>query len=413
MHNLFFLFRSRMNMIPLQNMDQVIDVMKEHFPKCDKFQIEDSSIIEGNQHYVGDIIRLILKYQEDGMPSKKFLVLKVPKNGDTAATFFKLDFMARESFVYDIIIPGISEYFDEPLSPFYYKTIDSKILILEDLVEKGYEGGANNRQPYGLNQCFPVLKALAHFHATTHKLCQKKSHLQECKMFNYAAILQFRQCLSEFWDTILFELLARSNASSLIPKLKNAIFHLQKENEDVRLKIHYSNFNFHVLNHGDFRKDNILLKYSSNNVIEGVKILDFQTCFWSTPVYDFMYFFMLSTHVEIMENDFEKLLDWYLECLNEKLSEVNCSQVYRKQNFMEDIKKLDLCFTAFVLVNSLMLCPLDRNKLLDKIVNRHKDDANCMEACLEDELFTTSILSGLKLCDKLGLFEPTSSNYAM
>ncbi|KAK7597936.1 hypothetical protein V9T40_014892 [Parthenolecanium corni] len=402
-------------MIPFQNItDQdVIHEMKECLPKGDKFQIEESSIVEGYQHYVGDIIRLVLKYEEDGIEDKKFLVLKVPKNDDSAAAFSKIDMIVREPFVYEVIIPVMNEYLDETLSPLYYKTIDSKIIVLEDLVKIGYDGGENNRQPYGLNQCFPVLKALAHFHATTHKLCQTKPHLLEPKMFHYSPLLEFRQYLTEFWETILLELLSRNNECSLIPKLKKANVYLRKENDDAAAKVHYSNFNFYILNHGDFRKDNILLKYGSNNVVDGVKILDFQTCFWSTPVYDFMYFFMLSTSVEIIENHFEKLLNWYLECLNEKLNEINCAQAYHKQEFMADIKNVSLCFINFVNVNALMLCPLDRNKLSGEIFQKQKNYEYYMEACLKDQLFVSSVLSDLKLCDKLGIFENILSNDAV
>lgn len=83
-------------MIPFKTLDQVIDKMKECLPKGDKFQIEESCIIGGHQHYVGDIYRLTLKYEEDKIQKKKSLVLKVPKSNDSAATFSKLEMIVRE-----------------------------------------------------------------------------------------------------------------------------------------------------------------------------------------------------------------------------------------------------------------------------------------------------------------------------
>lgn len=52
-----------------------------------------------------------------------------------------------------------------------------------------------------------------------------------------------------------------------------------------------------------------------------------------------------------------------------------------------------------------MLCPLDRNRLFTEILQKQKNYDYYMEACLTDELFTKSVLSGIKLCDKLGIFE--------
>jgi len=379
--------------------------MQECFPKANKIEIEEKDFVEGHQHYVGDIIRLTLKYEEDGTERKKYLIFKVPKDGVSAAVFSGLDFIVRESFVYDKIIPLINEYLDEALAPNYYKTIDSKIIVLDNLVEFGYDGGENNRQLCGLDECLSILKALADFHATTHKVLQTKPNLLEPKMFQYSPILEFRQTLAAFYEPILVELLVKNDASFLIPKLKKANSCILTDDGDIASRVHYSNFKFNTLNHGDFRKDNVLLKYGPNNSVEGVKFVDFQTCFWSTPVYDFMYFIIESAKWQVIDNHYETLLDWYLKCLNEKLEKLNCPQVYQRQHFEEDIKKLDICFFIHVLVAAVMLCPSDRNKLLDEVFQGNKENTDYyMEACLKDEIFTSSILSGLKLCHKLGLF---------
>lgn len=396
-------------MRPFQNIDEELDIMKRCFPKGNNFQIEEKSVVEGYQHYVGDIIRLTLKYEEDGKQNEKQLILKVPKDNAAAAVFSKLDFIAREPFVYNHVIPYINDYLDESPAPIYYTAIDSKIIILGNLVEQGYEKGEKGRRSYTLDQCYPILKALANFHATTHKLCQKNADLLEHKMFHYSPALEFRQCMADYFEPILIELLTRNDASSSIPNLKKANFYLRKKDDDVASRLHYSNFDFYVLNHGDFQRGNILLKYGSNDQVEGVKILDYQTCFWSSPAYDFMYFLMISTDVETIDKHFDTLLDWYLKCLNERLSKVNSSRRYQKEDFMDDIKKLCLCLLFFIPFNSLMLCPLDQNELLDKMCLGQKDDIQVyMDACLNDQLYTSTMLSCFRLCNKLGLFEHMS-----
>lgn len=209
-----------------------------------------------------------------------------------------------------------------------------------------------------------------------------------------------------FWEPIFMELLAKSNESLLIPKFQNVSHYLKREDDDATSKLQYSKFKFSVLNHGDFRNENLLLRYASNGMVDGVKFVDFQISYWSTPVCDFMYLLLHSAQADVLENHFEILLEWYLECLNTKLKTLSCSTIYTKQNFLQDLQTLYFFPILLVMNAAFIFCPLDRAQLLDTIYQKNTDNIqHYIEACLKDELFTDHVLSGLKLCEKLGLLK--------
>lgn len=390
--------------------DQVMQILKQGFPNADQIQFTENSANEMRQNLIiSDIIELTLNYRENGEQMETFLILKVPKQSDATALFDELAFYTREAFMYDVMIPRISKYLDTSLTPFCFKTIDSRIIILENLTSHDFKKDESGR--LHLEQCLPIIKALADFHAASHKVGQLDPHLLEKDIFQYSAILEWRSRIATFWEPILVGLLATKNESSLIPAVKQISLYLKREDDDFRSKIQHSNFKFPVLNQGDFHSDNILLKYDSSNTIEAVKIIDFQSSFWSTPVCDFMNFLILCSDADELENNFRTLLEWYLQCLNEKLKITDCSAEYTQQDFFDDIKSLNFCSVLNVMSLSFLLLPSDPNQLLDAIYHKKTENAQYfIDIGLKHEMFTNQILSCLKFCEKLGLLETSSKD---
>lgn len=377
--------------------------MKLCFPNSKIIRITQNSRNEKHQSVVTEIMDLTVEYEEDGSQKKKRVIMKVPTRQEASSYHDELGFFTKEAYIYDVIIPRINKYLVKPLTPFCYKTIDSRIIVLENLLISNYEGGINYRM--GEKQCHRIIKDLAHFHAASYKLSQVDPEVLSEKIFHISPTLEWRQRMATFWEPVFLELLRRNNESLLIPKLKIIIEYLKREDDDAKSKIHYSNFQFFVLNHGDFRNENLLLKYASNGTIDEVKFVDFQISYWSTPVCDFMYFLIHSADVDTLENHFEEILDSYLQCLNEKLKTLDCSATYTKQNFLNDLQLVNFFPFVFTANTAFLLSPVDRAHLLDTIFQKNIDNIQYyVENCLKNELFTNQILSSLKLCEKLGLF---------
>lgn len=263
--------------------DQLETVLQEGFPSADRIQIIENFINEMHQSLCSKVVDLAIKYQENRKESKKFLIVKTPKIWHSTSLLDDMEFFTTETFMYDTMLPHMNSHLDVSLTPYCYKTINSKIMILENLVVSNYKRLDNNR--LHLNQCLPIIEALAHFHAASYKVGQKDPTLFSKKFFHISPVLEFRQRTATFWEPILVELLRRNNESALIPKFKNIVDYLKREDDDVASKIKFSTFKFHILNHGDYRQENILLKYDSNGAIDGIKIVDFQTCFYGPLLY--------------------------------------------------------------------------------------------------------------------------------
>lgn len=384
--------------------DQLEHILQQCFPNAGKIKILENSANEIHKSVVSKIIDLTVEYEEDGEPYKKFLIMKAPVTGQVTSFFDDLEMFTREIFLYDTIIPRMNSYLDVSLMPFCHKTINSKILVLENLVASKYERLDGNR--LHLKECLPIIEALAHFHAASYKVGQNDPALFYKTALHISPVLELRQKMAIYWEPVLVELLRLNNELSLIPKFKNIMAYLRREDDEVASKIRYSQFDFFVLNHGDYRNENILLKYDSNGTVDGVKIVDFQTCFWSTPIHDFIYFLIMSARVEVFENHFDTLLYWYLERLNEKLKTLDCSTIYTKSNFLDDLKTLNFCCIIFTLASAVAEYPLDRASLVDDMLQKNMENIEaCIETCTKNELFIRQIVGILKLCDKLGLLD--------
>lgn len=391
-----------------QSQEIVLDILKKSLPKANQFHIIENCNHEGSENYTSQIMHLTFEFEEEGIRKRKSFVLKQPRNDDTASFFNKYDFFKREKMIYDLILPRMNDFLEESLTPLSLKTTEPNLIILENLITAEYETGGSNRHLCNLNQCLSIFKALAYYHATSHKIAQMDPQLLHNAMLQISTVsAELKKKSIALWQPIYWEILAQNKASHLIPKLQKVFQHMIQNCDEFISKIHHSNFKFHVLSHGDFKKDNVLLKRGPNNMIEGVKLIDLQASFWSTPIYDFTFFFTQSGNAQVVENHYETLVNWYLKCLNEKLEETNCTQRYRKEDFMEDIRSLRIYTILNVTFSSFMVYPADRSELLDSMLKEAKENfGKYMEVCLGDELFVKILLSHLKLFDRLGLFEP-------
>jgi len=235
-----------------------LDILKRCFPKADTLEIVRDTLEDGNMHFSSNIGRFTVQYEQDGKIHEKQLVLKVPVSGEMLEMYESFNCYNREISVYTVVLPKINKYLDKSLAPAHLYTSDSKILALEDLTVRGYESG--EKMPLlDLKQSRGVLKALAQFHAASHKLHGEDPHLLENLLFTHVPAIELMANIMSNWEPVLLELLRRKNETSLIPKVKASLAFL-KADDEIRALVNQSNFKFVVLDHGDSRKDNLMLK---------------------------------------------------------------------------------------------------------------------------------------------------------
>jgi len=186
-------------------------ILKQCFPRATKFQIKENAANEGPQSYFSAVIRLTADVEEEGSQRRKFLVLKVPNTCDVTSFSDDFDLFGRETFVYEVLIPRLNNYSAEALTPSYLKTVDSKIIVLEDLVARGYEG-QGNPQLCNLRQSLFVVRALANFHASSYKVVLTDRQLAENEILNRYALLEIRRESCKFWKPVFRELLTNQKS---------------------------------------------------------------------------------------------------------------------------------------------------------------------------------------------------------
>uniref|UniRef100_A0A1B6KYQ0 CHK kinase-like domain-containing protein n=1 Tax=Graphocephala atropunctata TaxID=36148 RepID=A0A1B6KYQ0_9HEMI len=94
-----------------------------------------------------------------------------------------------------------------------------------------------------------------------------------------------------------------------------------------------------VLLHGDVWVNNLLFKYKNNRLEPiDVKLFDFRTLRYSTPVLDLYYFLYTSANDEVREFHQLELFDLYLKTLNGELEKMGCKVRWTMEELKEDIK---------------------------------------------------------------------------
>lgn len=402
-HLIFRILDALMDMMSTDE-DLFLDVLKRCFPDADNVRIVHNTLEDGNLHFTSNVTRFVVEYEQDHKTCQKQLVMKVPTSAPIGAIFESLEFFNREICMYEKVIPRMRKYLDKSLTPAHLYTTDSKILVLEDLIAKGYESG-EKLPPLDFGQTEAVLKAFAHFHAASHKLHEEDPHFLSDLLATHIPVIECRRMVVSVWAPVVLELLNRQNETSLAAKVRPVIDFLEKDDDELRTLIDQSNFKFVVLNHGDSRKDNVLLKYGSHNQVENVQFIDFQISVWSSPLFDIFYFLTTSVSFDVIEAHFDDLIDGYLHELNEKLEKLNCTSTYLRPDFDEDLKIVRFYLFFCVLCLCYVISPLDRNQKEEMFLEPEPNVSYLCHICFKDENFVKSIYRWLKYCEKLQVFD--------
>lgn len=368
--------------------DLVLNILNCCFPLADNIKIIQNILEDGNQHFTSNVTRFIVEYEQDRKIYQKYLVIKIPITSSRLfAVYDSLGIFDREIYVYEKVIPRINKYLHRSLSPAHFLTAD-KILVLEDLTTRGFRSG--EKLPLlDLFQTECTMKALAHFHSASHKLCTEDPNILKNFLTSHLGELEFRKSIIK-WGPIVFDLLKRKGETHLLDKVEAAISFLRKDDDEISALLDWSKFKFIVLNRGDNRKENLFFRPASYNQAE-VQFIDFQMSLWSSPLRDIIYLLTTSVSVDVIETHFDDLIGGYLHELNEKLEKLNCASTYKRAEFDEDFRKLGFYLISCVVNSCLFLSPIDRKQIDDIFVLSKSDIKDIHDVCLDDEKFVSAI----------------------
>ncbi|XP_044739798.1 uncharacterized protein LOC123301129 [Chrysoperla carnea] len=213
-------------------------------------------------------------------------------------------------------------------APKFYDFIDNKLIVLEDLSERGFK--VADLEEYDLNHCYVGLKALASFHAFSFKLLHDKLKWRAIENSDYSILKEYpfffmeilfsnemelgRKFLKSTKDSIncIFEQMQPKNVDQIQEKF-NEIF--DRMPDEIKPKEN----KYHVISHGDLWANNIMFSYE-NNVPKQCCMVDFQILRYLPPTVDLQFFLIVNFSPSLRAKHYRELLEYYYQQLSQELN---------------------------------------------------------------------------------------------
>lgn len=230
--------------------------------------------------------------------------------------------------------------------------VPTHFLMIEDLSAASYQM-AKKREGLDLQHSVLVMRLIAKYHAATAVILEKNmivvEDFKECTKYVSGNDRGLRKIISFIVPVIVDNLTKRSNVP---PRLIDEIRKLGETLPDTLEKLtQFKPNRFNVLIHGDLWANNLMFRYS-NGEIMGVKFIDFQESFVSSPIYDVLFYIYSSLKEEVLINNFDFLIDEYYNTLCKTLNTLQYDGMpYSVEDLKNDVKEymiLDKFLTVFV-----------------------------------------------------------------
>lgn len=313
-----------------------------------EYDYKPYSITPGS-NYTSEIYSVFVEFECDGKTQEEFMVFKVPYVHKLYNQMQKAGVYEKENYMYNTIVPKLMEIASLSMLPKHYYVTESQILVLEDLTKAGYI--LEDQKQWKLEPSVLLLNELAKFHAASVKLRQLHPSVLEPAptptLFREEVVVAIKNRVYPY----LVEILKAENMDQRV--LEKFAEYKEKIDFNSICQIPNRKHNFGVLNHGNLKSNNLLLKKNFSG-LNSLKIIDYQTYFWDSPIFDFLYFFILNVDCDVFEKHQDKLIEQYLATLNDSLSNLKCDLAYSKEAFEVDLENSKL-YQVFTLLFSSVL----------------------------------------------------------
>lgn len=312
------------------NDNERAEVIIKHFTTTSATAVGDnflSTIVRVQVDYCCYVDREDDDDDDDGGTKQMSLIVKIPHHGDWIKSFIGECYKV-EYTMYTDFLPKMYELLrtDRYFTPRLFYSNSTYTMVLEDLVAGGYIMPDKIKQ-LDYDHCEICLRALARFHAGSVAVLNRypdfmekvgvetfyTEEKREINKQNLALISEWFMNAVESWN--LFE-----NFRERTKRIWEEIIDLQIESYKPRQN------SLNVLNHGDLWTNNTMFRYDSAGSPIDVKLIDFQTCRYSSPINDLCIIIFSSADGNAIETRLPDLMDAYLDALNRQLEEIGCEE---------------------------------------------------------------------------------------
>lgn len=331
-------------------------VLEEDGKKVKVLKFDAEPALPFGENYTSIMLRVRVHYQDEASQETQTvsLIIKVPidqvfwsLNDNNEVNF---DFIEKEPKMYRIFLPYVYSKINQYLGPKSYFSPIKNVTIMEDLNEGGYvmcKGKCSVQLNY--EHCAKVFENIAKFHA-----CSVKCSKDNPDFIKSMAINTFwvEGSAIEKWITAgtkhVLETAKEIKADSryidfVSPRLDQFYKELVKVNEPKTKGLN-------VLNHGDLRETNFLVKHDSSGKVVDVKFIDLQIPKWASPACDLTYLMWSSANEDVRTNRQLDLYKLYLTTLNQTLEQLGCEERLSWEELHKDLMStkewvLGVCFS--------------------------------------------------------------------
>lgn len=340
----------------------------------------ERDVVKTGLNYCSKLFRFTIYYDKHGQKYVKSFFVKAPYGYRYYELITEFQFFTKEIYMYNNVIPLFKSLLpDQSLQPEFYGTDGDEALILEDLSYSGYKLVEAYKQ-MDFEHSAIALKLLAKFHALSVKIHKTEPQIldklrDETVMTSY--FLQQKELCALFNSRL--EKMVRRAAPTYTEEHPEVLQFLKSDWNLIKELVHELRpveYSFNVLNHGDFHTNNIMFADDECGQVRNAKCLDFQTCRWSSPAIDIIFFSITSMNPEVFQKYFQLLLEIYVQTLNATLTYLKCEEKLEMETLSKDIEKLSACWLHALIGAAPLIVSNLRNPTDDPFADEYFDDDN-------------------------------------
>ncbi|KAJ6645917.1 hypothetical protein Bhyg_01126, partial [Pseudolycoriella hygida] len=334
------------------------------------YKIRDNSS-EVSQHFSSILFKVELQYKrvtEDEVYKISAFVKTLPDSPDQSHNSHLKYVKESAQFdtelkVYDKILPKVDIILYnlglQSLAPKQiYQTNNTSvpILIMEDMTSLGYKT-TKYRSQLSLDAAKILIEKLAQFHATSLVLDQQMDETVS-KLNGVFFDFHTNESYCDDMDKCVEMMKTFNGFEHIVEKLEGTFQEMFKKVRDV---YYNSESTCKVLNHGDMKFENTLVKTNGNDIENGV-FVDFAYTNFQTPAIDLFEFLykVPALDVIIHKEQRDQLVDHYLETIRTILTKMAFERVEETveefKNELERCNILQIWFVMFLVVYQLQVC---------------------------------------------------------
>ncbi|EDV49486.1 uncharacterized protein LOC6553970 [Drosophila erecta] len=356
-----------------ENADQILewlnfsdfkDIILSTEPNFDKILSGTSkSATKPGDNFASKLLKVDIDAQLKDKSVKTFsYILKVHTVND-AINLSDFNLFPKEIEVYSTYVPSFERLYKDVGLPVSFsaksfrlsKDVSEEYLILENLQPSGFKMG-DRLIGMDLEHTKCTLKKLAQWHAASLKYKELNGPYPpkyNNGIFTEQTAPVFKRLFAHTKMSFMEEVAKFEGVDEYLHKIPEILnTHVDRVIEDAKI----DEEEFNVLNHGDAWINNIMFQYDFDGRVKETLLLDHQVTKYGNPAQDLYYFIMSSTQLDVKVDQFDYLIRWYHENLEEHAKLLNFN------GFIPSLKELHVIlmqhpiFAVETVLTTLSMC---------------------------------------------------------